>query len=119
MSHDKADMREGDMETDTETDMEIVHRKETIVEGTEVIVEIEEIEEIEVEMGEAEEVDRVMEIHYLLEDLLSNQLKMILKNFVKRIISIMLELKSWWTTRVDQKELDSSTATQKKMQTTP
>lgn len=91
MSHDKADMREGDMETDTETDMEIVHKRETIVEGTEVI---EEIEEIEVEMGEAEEVDRVMEIHYLSEDLLSNQLKMILKNFVKRIISIMLELKS-------------------------
>lgn len=91
MSHDKADMREGDMETDTETDMEIVHRKETIVEGTEVI---EEIEEIEVEMEEAEEVDRVMEIHYLSEDLLSNQLKMILKNFVKRIISIMFELKS-------------------------
>ena len=62
MSHDKADMREGDMETDTETDMETVHRKETIVEGTEVI---EVIEEIEVEMEEAEEEDRVMETHYL------------------------------------------------------
>lgn len=91
MSPDKADMREGGMETDTETDMEIVHKRETIVEGTEVI---EEIEEIEVEMGEAEEVDRVMEIHYLSEDLLSNQLKMILKIFVKRITSIMFELKS-------------------------
>ena len=88
MSPDKADMREGGMETDTETDMETVHRKETIVEGTEVI------EEIEVEMEEAEEVDRVMETHYLSEDLLSNQLKMILKIFVKRITSIMFELKS-------------------------